>query len=354
MIPLNLYTPFWHHALLLIVFLTAFTYRKEQRMGWFLFLTLVLYTIFYMGMRPISGRYFGDMATYARDFMAYKSSLRLPEPGSEWGFHYFKLITAQFMKVESWILLCAAIYTSGNALAFARCHRHKAGVALLFGLASMFFWSFGTNGMRNGLATSILMLAFAFHDRKVVMAALFVLAMGFHNSSLLPIGAFLLTFVLRNSMAYLGIYLLCIFLSVTMGGWWESFFATSGLVEDARFTGYLTAQVNPGEFSSTGFRWDFLVYSLFPIATGAWFIFRKGFKDAFYLQLFHTYILCNAFWLLVIRANFSNRFAYLSWFMMSWVIAYPLLKSEDVRSRTVSFALLAYYGFTYLMFLKGY
>jgi hypothetical protein len=66
-------------------------------------------------------------------------------------------------------------------------------------------------------------------------------------------------------------------------------------------------------------------------------------------------MIANTFWILVIRANFSNRFAYLSWFLMAIVIAYPLLKVKfwDDHYKNVGRIFLAYYLFTYFMFLKS-
>lgn len=43
------------------------------------------------------------------------------------------------------------------------------------------------------------------------------------------------------------------------------------------------------------------------------------------------YLLSNTFWILVIRANFSDRFAYLSWFIYSIVLLYPLVTHSIVK-----------------------
>mgnify|MGYP007128044265 CR=1 FL=1 len=59
---------------------------------------------------------------------------------------------------------------------------------------------------------------------------------------------------------------------------------------------------------------------------------RKIFNSQ-YLLLLHTYVLANAFWVMLIRASYSNRFAYLSWFMYPVVLAYPLLTLRFGRSR---------------------
>lgn len=116
--------------------------------------------------------------------------------------------------------------------------------------------------------------------------------------------------------------------------------------------GYLVGEAAEGaKFSSTGFRYDFLAYSAAAVYTGWYFIFKKKYNDKIYINLYNTYLICNAFWILVIRANFSNRFAYLSWFMMGLVIIYPFLKKEFFINHhlLVGKVLTVYFLFTYLM-----
>ena len=75
-------------------------------------------------------------------------------------------------------------------------------------------------------------------------------------------------------------------------------------------------------------------------------------SDPFYARLVNTYLLANAVWVLAIHASFSNRFAYLSWFMMPWVLLYPFVPGKIIhRPRTglIAAVLCAHYMFTYVM-----
>lgn len=47
------------------------------------------------------------------------------------------------------------------------------------------------------------------------------------------------------------------------------------------------------------------------------------------------YLLTNTFWILIIRANFSDRFAYLSWFIYSVILLYPLVTRPVVRRQGI-------------------
>jgi len=95
---------------------------------------------------------------------------------------------------------------------------------------------------------------------------------------------------------------------------------------DDRLHHYIANDTQAHQFSHTGFRFDFLIYSMMPIILGYYIIYKRGIRDKTYELLLNTYTLSNAFWVMVIRAPFSNRFAYLSWFMYPIVLAYPLFR----------------------------
>ena len=141
-------------------------------------------------------------------------------------------------------------------------------------------------------------------------------------------------------------------LSLVMGGFFESFFLGLGFGAD-KLDSYLGEfdQANEGVEINVGFRWDFLLYSATGIFAGWYYIIKKKFEDVLYQKIFLTYLISNGLWVLIIRANYSNRFAYLSWFILSLVLIYPLLKSEMVKNQHVLIGkiLLVYVGFTYLM-----
>ena len=117
-----------------------------------------------------------------------------------------------------------------------------------------------------------------------------------------------------------------------------------------RAAGYLTDEADD-QFSRIGFRWDFLLYSATAVYAGWYFIFHKKFEDKFYRQLFNTYLIANGFWILVIRASFSNRFAYLSWFIMGVIIVYPFLKMQffNKQNKVLGNVIFLYFAFTYIL-----
>ena len=176
------------------------------------------------------------------------------------------------------------------------------------------------------------------------------MAIGFHKSIVLPTLGFAVAQFFNKPKVMIVFWLLCIPLSLVAGDFLEIFCANLGF-EDDRINYLTQGNVNNDNFSSVGFRWDFLIYSSSGVLVGWYFIFKKKFYDKIYFYLYNTYVFANAFWILVIRANFSNRFAYLSWFMLALVIIYPFLKdnSMKIQPRALGWMLLVYFSFTFFM-----
>ncbi|SHN69397.1 EpsG family protein [Flavobacterium fryxellicola] len=353
-IPLHYYTSIYYYFLLVVVFLmftrsrsTDITSNKSINTNRYLGLFLLLVTIFYMGFRPISGVYFGDMATYANTFERYQtggtSMFR-----KDVVFDFFLEVCSKIMSVQLFFLVCILFYVLPLWGACEKWFKEYAFYAFLALLISFSFWAYGTNGIRNGIATSIFLYALS-KEKLHYKLALVLLAIGIHNSLIIPATALGLTYFYKNPKTYFYGWLLCIPLSLVSGGFWESLFA--GFMSDDRASYLTDGNINDDAFSSTGFRWDFVLYSASAIYGASFFIFKKNFTDAKYNRLVSIYLTTNAFWILVIRANFSNRFAYLSWFLMAIIIVYPFLTKIQIKKqhKVLGIVLVAYFGFSFLM-----
>ncbi|MFC5684430.1 EpsG family protein [Flavobacterium sp. MAHUQ-51] len=352
LVPLEFYTPIYFYVILLIVIISfirsksiPITDRKNLKGISILGFLLVVFVVFYMGLRPINWR-FGDMVVYNYSFEKYQQGFPFI-PSSDIVFEYFMYNCAQIMTASSFFLLCTLLYVLPL---WAACRKWFAAYnyyAFLALVASFSFWAFGTNGIRNGIATSIFLYALS-RDKLVFKVIWVIVALGFHKSIAIPTAALILTYFYNDHKKYFYGWLACIPLSLVAGGFWEGLFA--GLMEDDRVS-YLTGTNEQGEFSSTGFRWDFVLYSASAVYAAYFFIFKKKFQNPIYNRLVCVYLAANGFWILVIRANFSNRFAYLSWFMMGIIIVYPFITKIQIKNqhRVLGTVLLAYFAFSYLM-----
>jgi hypothetical protein len=353
-IPLEYYTALYYYFLLIVVVITfmrskstVLTSMKSIKSNQYLGIVVLVFTILYMGLRPISGRYFGDMGTYAQSFERFQMNESVNFNGDV-VFNAFMKFCSSIMSVNFFFLVCTLLYVLPLWFACKKWFKEYHFYAFLALVISFSFWAYGVNGIRNGIATSLFLYALS-RDKMIFKVLFVLLAIGTHNSLLIPTAALVITYFYKNTKHYFYGWLLAIAMSLVSGGFWESLFA--GLIEDDRVSYLTEGNVNNDAFSSTGFRWDFVIYSAAAVYCAYFFIFKKKFVDETYNRVVGVYLISNAFWILVIRANFSNRFAYLSWFLMGIIIVYPFLTKIQIKKQhqVLGMALLAYFGFSFLM-----
>jgi hypothetical protein len=358
LIPLEDYSNVYHNIILLflvIVFFQAFSspltseanLRKKKSFGIF----ILLFVVLYIGLRPISYK-FGDMAVYAEDFEKYRNGMAL-RIERDMLFEMFMQFCSKIMSAEAFFMVCACIYTLPLYLFSKKVFKDYWFYSFLILVMSFSFWAYGTNGIRNGIATSLFLYAIS-RSNKVYIAIWIFIAVSIHQSLIVPSLAYVISLFYKNTKLYIAGWFIAIPLSLILGSFWESFFMGLGLVEEQRVVGYLSGSeqmLDQVVEIKTGFRWDFLLYSSTGVLSGWYFIVKKKFDDKFYNHLFTVYLIGNALWILVIRANFSNRIAYLSWFLLGAVIIYPLLKYQvfNKQHRVIGGIFLAYFSFTYLL-----
>ena len=335
-------------------------------------ITQVLATVFaiivilFIGFRPISGKAFTDMPMYAHSYNNILDGYTLPEDErGEWIFYWFSNTCKRIGLIDrEYFLVIATIYFGLMAVTCWRLMRNNMFVAILFCFISLSCFSFGTNGLRNGMASSIMLLAITFlnHERKwqiIIALLLMYLSINIHKSMALPGLCAIVAFLAIKETKYaIFFWVASIFISAVAGNYITEFFVDLGF--DDRMEAYANldefGEVKESVNVKAGFRIDFILYSIMPIIM-AWYVtIKRNFKDNMFNLLANTYILSNAFWVMVIRSEQSNRFAYLSWFIYPLVIAYPLLRMNlwDDQDRKLAIILFLYSGFTFFMeFIYG-
>lgn len=307
--------------------------------------------IIYIGWRPVNPYYFGDTINYAIAFSQVQASAGTAKlfGNGEWLFNSAMKWFAGHGDIHDFLLFCAAVYAGTLWIALVRIFGRNYFIPLVVCISMFTFWSYGVNGIRNGMASSIVILAMTYRRNLPVAIALAAAALGIHRSMMLTVGAAALAAVVSRPKLFLYGWLGSIVLSLAAGGKVSNLIAASGVVGDDRFTGYLTHQEVIDEFSRTGFRWDFLLYSAMPVLVGSYFIFKRKYADRFYVWIFNTYLITNAFWIIVIRAAFSNRFAQISWFIMPLVLIYPFVMKRfwDNQSAVIGWSVPLFYLFTF-------
>lgn len=320
-----------------------------------------IFYIFFFGFRPISGRYFGDTLNYAASYQLLEDFGVFNMEGSEdvggdWLFNTLMHACAQVMNVHFFFTIIMFFYI---VMMFGGCkridNRHGA-LLMLFCIGAFSFYPYSVNGIRNGVACSFVIMAVAClcKEEKVRALVWSFLAVGFHKSTALPVAMMFFTYYVNKPKYMYIVWLGTIVLSLSIGGYID--ILLSSISYDERLASELQSNDADGLELEHRFRWDFLLYSSMPILLGWYTIFKRKMYNKTYLILLGTYIYANAFWILAIRAMFSNRIAYLSWFIYPIVLAYPLLKFPVFKKHhyeKTAWILLGNFGFTTILWLLG-
>lgn len=360
MIPAKYYGTIFLYTVIVMTVLSASilsnqSFSKIKTNGSTLSLAIIISLVLaiFLGSRPI-GPLFGDTSAYEWTFRQYQTGGKVYiGDENEWLWVKFVAICAQIMDSRTFFILVDLCYFGFTLWACKRLCPNEVLVTMLFMMGAFSFFTYGTNGIRNGFACSIVLAAISFlcsPNRKILITAILAFcAINIHNSTLLPISVAIISYLWIKNFRYAYLFwILSIAISLTLGSSVTSIFESLGFGNrSSYFTTYDSQQ-----FSHSGFRWDFLIYSMMPIVLGYYVVIKRGIRDNTYELLLNTYTLANAFWVMVIRANFSNRFAYLSWFMYPIVLAYPLLKLNiwgELQGKRASQIMLAHIAFTWFM-----
>lgn len=328
--------------------------------------TIQLFLLFFVllyGFRPLSG--FGDTSNYAtsyermHDFGTYGNGDVNPQ--KDWLFNTFMFSCAQIMDVHFFFFIVMLLYIVPMYLGCKKLDSAHVSTLMLFCIGGLIFYASAVNGIRNGMACSLVLLALAGLCRGQLLwpIVLSFIAIGCHKSTVLPVACMFFVKYAKNPKLMFFCWIGAILISLAFGGFISGLISKSGI--DPRIAQNFdvdskgVGDIN-GVMIETRFRWDFLLYSSMPILLGWYAIFKRKVYNNTYLMLLGTYIYANAFWVLAIRAIFSNRIANLSWFLYPIVLAYPLLNLpvfEKKHSKKTAWILLAHFGFTLVIFLLG-
>lgn len=332
---------------------------------------LIIFSVFYIiffGLRPVSHA-FGDTTIYADGYKVMQnygvyslinnhdgSFEASQSAGSDWLFYSVMFLCAQVMSVNFFFLIVMIFYIT---MMFWGCKKldYKHGATLmLFCIGAFSFYGYSVNGIRNGVACSFVILALAMFCKggKMWPAILSFAAIGCHKSAALPVACMLFTYYIKKPKYMYIVWISSIIFSLAIGGYLSNMLTLFGF--DDRLSANLQSGADVadswGVEMESRFRWDFLLYSSMPIILGWYTIFKRKLYNNTYLILLGTYMYSNAFWVILIRSLFSNRFAYLSWFLFPVVLAYPLLNFpvfKTKHSKKTAWVLLAHFMLTTIL-----
>lgn len=328
-------------------------YHEDSDLKTFL---LMLFFVFFIGLRPLSGKYFVDMGNYAESYRVFLE-------GEVFTFNIntenivFDNIFAWWgsarLGYTSFFLFIAAIYFGTAYLGIRKLFPNHILIAYLVFLAAFSTFSYGTNGIKAGAATSLFILALGYRENLKVCIPLVLFSWGFHHSMIMVVTAFVMTLFIKNPKFYFAMWLFCLLMAAAHITTFAQLF--SGFTTDHGAGYLLTEGGNDG--TKGGFRIDFIIYSAAPVVVGWCAVFKKNIElSSLYKKLLCLYLCLNGIWMLCMYASFTNRIAYLSWFLYPIVLIYPFLHEQwgENRYRIFSLVMLGHLGFTLFMNIVYY
>lgn len=353
MIPAYLYK-YIYLLLVTVLTLTVVKYRRSLKVDESIIgsALLCLFMVLFIGFRPVS-IYFVDMVNYANWW-----------GGTWWGFDWetenllfdnlFQYMGSIFPDGTVFFVLMAAIYFTGMLIVCRKLFPSNTLIVFLVCLAAFSTFSYGTNGIKAGAAASLFLVALAYRNNIVVSIFFLFLSWGFHHSMQMPVAAYVLTLIFKNKKWYFYGWLFCLLMAVAHISFFQEFFA--GMTDESG-AGYLNWDANDDWGGKSGFRIDFVIYSAMPVVMGYYVKFKYRLEDRLYDIMLYMYLTCNGIWMLCMYAQFTNRIAYLSWFMYPILLVYPCYAIVDknhplvlVRQKVV----LLHLAFTLFMDLIYY
>lgn len=315
-------------------------------------LLMVLF-VFLFGMRSITG--FGDTSVLHMDYSAnYGDVFTFMFDTENFLFdNLLRLWASSRLDFQLFMLFISIIYFGCSFLACRRFFPNDTILAYVVFLSAFSTFSYGTNGIKAGAAASIFLLALSYYDNFKIAIPLLVITVGMHHSMQLCVASVVLSYYYKKPKVYFYVWLLCLLFSMAHVTFFQTLFMS--ISTDEKANGYLE-EVDSEWGGKTGFRYDFVLYSVMPILVGYYAIFKKKIQSAKYGFLFRLYLTTNGFWLLCMYAEFTNRIAYLSWLLYPIVLIYPFLKENLSKNQyiTVAKVALAHTAFTAFMYYIYY
>lgn len=357
MISAVFYPLIYYSIVTILTLYCIFTYRQytydnnlfiNTKSGNFVALLLIIGYIIFIGFRPLAWQFI-DMLNYNETFLFISENVPYYDFTTDTPNlifdNLFDYLASNSYDIVILFVIMASIYFGCMYGSIKKIFPHDTLYALLIYLGAFSTYSYAVNGIKAGAAASIFLLAFAFY-RKPIIAALFCLiSLGFHHSMTLPIFAFALAYIVRNPKYFFFGWFICLFISSFQIPGVTDFLAQ--FADDQSVERYLSSEGDLWE-GKTGFRWDFILYSLPPILISIWTLYYYHIKDRLYKILLCTYLAVNGIWMLCMYVPFNNRIAYLSWFILPILIAYPFFKFKLYSRQylTLNYIVGIYLAFT--------
>lgn len=310
---------------------------------------LCISLILFIGFRPHSA-IFGDTINYAKWWgmsnwhgWTWRTENKIFD-------NIYSFMEGRFSDATEFFVLISIIYFVGILVACRKLFPANTLMTFVIYLSAFSTYSYSVNGIKAGAATALFLVALAYRDKMIISIIFLLLSWGFHHSMLLPVVAYILTLIFKNKNWYFYGWCFCLLMAAAHITTFQTFFAgfsNEGVAD------YLIGGGNDNILHAKGgFRVDFIIYSVIPIIMAYYVKYKYKMKNRLYDVLLNMYLTCNGAWMLCMYAEFTNRIAYLSWFMYPILLIYPCYTIDNANHPLVKIrkkVVLGHLAFTLFM-----
>lgn len=313
--------------LVLGIFISVLSYLEKRSWKWLaevLFLFFAGFTVFYIGDRPTNIGV--DTSNYKYAFDLYKAASTFQVKKDAF-YDFFTFICAKLMDFQTFLKVCSFLYVFTAYYSFKKIFRENYYLPFLIFLISPYFFQFGINVMRNGIAASLFLggIGSLYKGEKKWKVGLWMTSgVLFHLSMILPLVAFFLARYLNRTGVIFMTWLSAIVLAVLNINFLSGIV---GLVDvfAARFGEYTVNAEREGSWGS------FMIFGAFPVLFAVYNILRLNYKNRFYSWITNAYMMIHIPYIILINSPFALRLGYLAEFMMPILLLFPLMEEPKLQ-----------------------
>ncbi len=286
---------------------------------WFTILIII-----YIGVRPNSP-VFADGPGYWAGILDHRwEYLTMDEVSNQFATKYL-MSTLSSLEVHPRVgFFVFAIIGYGFAwIAMRKIFPKDTLLAMIMYCGTFTMFSGAVNGIKNGMALSVFLCSIAYRDNWKYYVPFLLLSLGFHHSMQISVASFVVCKLYSRTKSYYLLWLFGLFVAAAHITFFQTLFAD---FTDESGAGYL---VTDSDSWVTGFRLDFILYSVAPLLIGWWIINKKKIQiPVDYIFALNVYLFMNSIWLMCMYAAYTNRIAALSWIIFPILLLYPFLNIQ--------------------------
>lgn len=339
-------------ALFTVLLINEYVYRRKNSddVQNFLLLFYALVMILLIGIRD------KKVGTDSERTLIYFTGAKVVRSLSElkdMGIYFISLFARKISdNYKVFFTLNAALYVTPIIIGI-RNLTQKNRFLIFFIIVSMFFFkTMGINTTRQGIAFSFFFLAVTYFDRKKWLSIVFFIVAFFnHASIIIPIIVFILSTRINNLKVIFLIYVSATALSLVNFNLNELLgkIPVINVLVEERLDQYYSKGAKVAY--KTGFRANFFIFNTIFAVIGYYTLKNIGNIEEYlkYKRFYVTYMLTSAFFFLMFSAAFSDRFGFLSWIFIPFLM-YPYTQTNQKIGFFNLFGVFFICFFLFLMF----